>query len=114
MYQPRQSAIGDFREYDFKALDEDEEMSVLKSGYMFLMYAAEASGLYDGRDDFHQTFTVEDEGRVVFLYVFLVCFMFVLCHFCSFLTIVLGLHSQSDSLKPCPMESLYSEFTGWI
>ena len=30
----------------------------------------------------------------------------------SFLTIVLGLDSQSDFLKACPMNCLYSEFTG--
>ena len=50
-------------------LSDDEESSIFNCGYMFLTYLAEASGLYDARNDLHETFSAEDEGRVIFLYV---------------------------------------------
>ena len=40
------------------------------------------------------------------------CFS-VTCFF-SYLTVVLGLDSQSDQLRPCPIISLYAEFDGMV
>ena len=52
-------------------LNDEQQLEIWKSGFFFLTFIAEASGLFDGTSEFNATFTAYDEANIVFQYVFL-------------------------------------------
>ena len=69
MFKPREVLLKKFNDKQAQDVLSDAEKDYVKqSGYLFLIYLMEASGIYESRDvRYNEAVTAEDEARVVFL-----------------------------------------------
>ena len=68
MFKPRETMLREFVGVKPRDPINDEQRERIKeSGYLFLTYLAEASGIYENRTEyFNDVFSAEDEARVIF------------------------------------------------
>lgn len=68
MYKPRVTLLKKFDDVVIHDVISDDQKEYIKqSGYLFLVYLMEASGIYESRTvNYNDAVSAEDEARVVF------------------------------------------------